>query len=93
VLIDLDGQPTREQAAALEQVLRAWASEGEYPSGSLHGWYQGSEFGARWTGATLKWLQDFGSAEAEAAAADLAGRLGAWAVDQGVGIRRLRFGT
>jgi len=102
LVIDLARPPSSDEAAALERAIRAWDHAGvvvgfgtqlfgESP-GYLHGLYSGDQFGPRWTNTTLRWLEDFGSADAQIAADDLARRLAGWSRHWGVAITRLQFG-
>jgi hypothetical protein len=51
--------------------------------GYLHGLYTDERFGPRWNGATLRWLEDFGSANPDVAADNLARRLAGWSTRWG----------
>jgi hypothetical protein len=94
--------PTPDEASSLQRVILAWDEKGVVDgfgtalylggTGHLHGLYDDGEFGPRWTGATLRWLEDFGSAEEQVAMDDLARRLAGWSAAHGVAIVELSFG-
>jgi hypothetical protein len=93
--VSLARPPTPAEAAALEEAIWAWDRVGVlrgYGDGHLHGLYTDPDFGPRWEGPTLRWLEDFGSADGNAAADALARRLAAWAARWSVPITRLQLG-
>ena len=102
ILIQLDRLPYVQEAASLERAIRAWDNKGMTDgfgtapflgeAGHLHGLYTDGEFGPRWTGATLRWLEDFGAADARVAMNDLARRLAGWSAEHGIPVVRLHFG-
>ena len=95
ILVQLGRQPGLEERASLERLLVAWGDDGAedgYGPGYLHGFYDDPDFGLRWSGPSLRWKMDFGSADAEQAADELARRLAGWSVATGVPVVRLRFG-
>lgn len=95
VVVEFGRQPSSEERASLERVLLAWSNDGGVPGyglGRLHGFYEAPEFVRRWSGPSLRWLMDFGSADAEAAADELAHRLAGWSATSRVPVLRLRFG-
>jgi hypothetical protein len=90
--VELARHPNAEEARALERAIQAWSNHGVlegYGAGWLHGLY-----GNRpdWTGSTLRWLEDFGSADPTLAADELARSLAGWSAQWGVPIVGLRFG-
>jgi len=95
VVVELERRPTQEERASLERALRAWSNDGVDPgfgSGHLHGFYTGAPFGRRWRGRRLRWQMDFGSANPEQAADEVARRLAGWSVHWRLPITSLRFG-
>lgn len=101
-MIQLARPPASDHAAALERAIRAWdhfgVVHGFGPAlfrggpGYLHGLYVDPQFGPRWDGATLRWLEDFGSANPSGAADDLARRLAGWSQRWGIPVTNLQFG-
>jgi hypothetical protein len=93
--VELARRTSSDEAAALERTIRAWSDHGVregYGNGWLHGLYHDTTFGLRWTGSTLRWLEDFGSANPTLAANDLARRLAGWSAHWDMPIVRLQFG-
>ncbi|MBI4494589.1 MAG: hypothetical protein HY690_17565 [Chloroflexi bacterium] len=102
LVIELGRLPSDEEKASLERAIQAWDVRGTlegfggwliFGRGTLHGLYEGPEVGPRWEGSTFRWLEDFGLADARAAANDLARRLAGWSARWSVPIVRLQFGS
>jgi hypothetical protein len=90
VVVDLDHLPSEEDRANLERALNAWSNDGVghgFGTGHIHGF--GS--GPHWSGSTLRWRMDFGSADVTQAANELARRLAGWSQQYGVRVASLRF--
>ena len=93
LFIQLEHDPSAELAASLEGVVRGWDRDGDaFGGGGLHGLYVNATLGPRWDGPTLRWFEDFGSADPNLAADELARRLGEWSLATGTKITRLQFG-
>lgn len=102
ILVRLARTPSLDEASSLERAIRAWDKKGMVDgfgtamfwggAGHLHGLKRDSQFGPRWTGESLRWLEDFGTADAKIAADDLARRLAGWSASDGVAIVELNFG-
>lgn len=86
----------------MERAIRAWDEHGVVQGfgtallrggpGYLHGLYTDRQFGPRWSGATLRSLEDFGSADDTVAMGDLARRLVGWSSLHAISIVELNFG-
>jgi hypothetical protein len=102
IIVEFAHPVSPEDAAVVQRIFWDWDQQGVREgygerligegTGWLHGLYTSETFGPRWSGSTLRWMEDFGSANPSSAADELAGRLSAWSRTSGVPIVRLQFG-